>query len=173
MCTLVSLHHRHFDSLMAKPLKSRMQYSQSKNRIQSKGFTLVEVMIVVAIIGILAAIAMPNYTDYVTRSKVPDATSGLANKRVQMEMYFQDNRTYVGSDAAGFPCADDSASSKHFDFSCSGIAETTYTIQAGGKSTMADFTFTINQNNVKATTLVPSGWSTSTTCWVTKKGESC
>ena len=66
---------------------------------KQSGFTLIELMIVVAIVGILATIAYPSYTDYVIRGRIPDATSGLAAKRVQMEQFFQDNRTYVGAPA--------------------------------------------------------------------------
>ncbi len=138
-----------------------------------RGFTLVELMIVVAIIGILAAIAMPSYQDYVTRSRIADATSGLANKRVQMEQYFQDNRTYAGSDAGGMPCNNDTTTSRNFDFSCSGIDPLNYTISAVGKERMAGFTFTVNQNNRRATTSAPSGWSTQTDCWISSKGASC
>lgn len=143
-----------------------------QKHLAAKGFTLIEVMITVAIIGILAAIAIPNYADYVTRSRINDATGNLANKRVQMEHYFQDNRTYVGSNAVGQPCANDATSSQSFDFTCAGIGALTYTIQAGGKATMAGFTFTINQNNVRATTSAPGGWSTGA-CWLTKKGAAC
>lgn len=131
------------------------------------GFTLVELMVTVAIVGILASIALPSYRDYVTRGRIPEALGTLAAKRVQLEQFFLDNRTYVGAPA----CT--AASSSYFAFSCTTQTATAYTLQAAGQGAMAGFTYTINQNNVKATTAVPSGWSTSTTCWVTKKGGVC
>ena len=136
-----------------------------------KGFTLIEVMITVAIVGILAAVAMPSYTDYVTRGKIPDATSALATKRVQAEQFFQDNRTYVGATNLG--CAADTTSSKNFSFSCTTQTATAYTLQALGKSTMAGFAYTIDETGAKATTAAPSGWTTSTSCWITAKGGTC
>lgn len=134
-----------------------------------RGFTLIELMIVVAIVGILAAVAVPAYSDYVVRGKIPDATSNLAVKRVQMEQFFQDNRTYVGAPA----CNADSAGSQFFDFSCSTQTATGYTLQAVGKGTMAGFTYTVTEANLKATSAVPAGWSTNASCWVTKKGGLC
>ncbi len=139
-----------------------------RNKFQ--GFSLIELMIVVAIIGILAAIAMPSYRDYVIRGKIQEATSGLASKRIQAEQYFQDNRTYLAAPA----CDADTLTSQYFDFSCNPAADaTTYTIEAVGKDSMAGFTFTIDQDNARATTTVPSGWTTNAACWVTKKGGEC
>lgn len=138
-------------------------------RIASAGFTLIELMIVVAVVGILAAIAMPAYTDYVVRGKIPEATSNLATKRVQMEQFFQDNLTYASAPA----CTQDTTSSPYFTFSCSAATATAFSLQAVGTGTMAGFTFTVDQSNAKATTAVPSGWATNAACWVTKKGGAC
>jgi prepilin-type N-terminal cleavage/methylation domain-containing protein len=87
------------------------------------GFTLIELMIVIAIIGVLASIGYPSYTDYLIRGRIPDATANLATKRVQLEQFFQDNRTYAGAPA----CNPDTAVSKYFDFSCPVVATATPT----------------------------------------------
>lgn len=139
----------------------------------AKGFTLVELMIVVAIVGILSIVALPAYTDYIMRGKIPDATSNLAATRVQMEQYFQDNRNYGTAPGA---CGVTMPTSSYFTFSCTGTGTplTTYTITATGTGSMAGFTYTITETNTKATPAAPAGWGpTSTTCWITKKGGAC
>jgi type IV pilus assembly protein PilE len=144
---------------------------------QSTGFTLIELLITMVIVGILSAIALPSYTDYVRRSKIPDATSTLAAKRAQMEQYFQDNHTYAGAPA----CVADAATSKYFTFDCAGtygVAPTAslYTIEAVGTGSMAGFVYTLDQSNNKTTVMTagaPSGWTGNASCWVTRKGGVC
>src|SRR4029079_5758281 len=63
-------------------------------RQRSCGFTLVEMMITVAVLAIVASIALPSYFDYIKRSKIVEATSGLNDMRVRLEQFFADNRQY-------------------------------------------------------------------------------
>lgn len=144
---------------------------RNQTRIDS-GFTLIEVMITVAIVAILASIAYPSYTDYIRRGKIPEALQGLSDMRTRQEQFFLDNRTYQ---TAGGACGAANATSKSFDFACVANA-TTYTITATGKAAegMGGFSYTVDQANVRTSTLTGvSGWSGSATCWVTKKGGVC
>lgn len=139
----------------------------------ARGFTLVELLVVVAIVGILSAIAVPQYNDYVTRSKISEASATLSEQRVKMEQYFQDNRTYVSACTAGTIAP--TPTGRYFTYACSNLTTTTFTITATGVAGqgMSNFVYTINQANTRATTGVPTGWTTSTSCWVTKKNGSC
>lgn len=159
-----------------------------------KGFTLIELMIAVAVVGILATIALPAYGTYVLRGKLAEAPTNLANLRVQLEQFYQDNRNY-GSAASA--CGVDALGNVvvmmpagvHFSYSCNwtvasppnattGGTNQFFTVTATGLPTDSTkgFAFTIDQSNNKATTVtavVPPGWSGSTTCWVTKPGGTC
>ena len=131
------------------------------------GFTLVEIMIVIAIIGILASIAIPSYQDYVKKGKAAEATATLADLRIRMEQFYQDNRTYVGG-----PCAP-TTGAKYFTYTCSVAASANgYTLQAAGKSSedMGNFSFTVDQANTKSSTYdgVSKG-----ACWASSKSATC
>lgn len=143
-------------------------------RSRTSGFTLIEVMIVVAIVAILATIALPSYRDYVVRGRLVDATNTLSATRARMEQFYQDNRTYAGG-----PCAT-SQTVKEFTVICDATAPaavptaTTYAIRASGSGSTAGFVFSINQAATMSTAW-PAAWGTapSGNCWATRKGETC
>ena len=141
--------------------------------LKFRGFTLIEIMVTVAIIAILVAIGYPSYADYVRRGRITEAISGLSSMRVTMERFFQDNRTYTG----GCPAAALPPNTAYFTYSCTTTAgpPAGYTVTATGASTMAGFVYTIDQNNIRRTTLAgTTGWNgDGSACWVMKKDGSC
>jgi len=64
------------------------------------GFTLIELMIVIVIIGVLAAIAIPKFTDSKSRAYIVAQRSDLTNLALQQELFFFNNRTYSGTTGA-------------------------------------------------------------------------
>ena len=125
------------------------------------GFTLIELMIAVAIVAVLDSVALPSYQDYVRRGNIPEATSALGQARIAMEQWFQDNRTYVDA-----PCP---GNGKHFTFACNATA-TTFLVTATGAGGMAGFSYTIDQNNARTST---TPWGNGATCWIGRKGDAC
>ena len=101
-------------------------------KARSAGFTLLEVLTVCVIVGILAAIALPSYSDYVRRGQIQEGTTALSDAAVKMEQYFQDNKTYAAW--AGPDCP---APTTNFTFAgCDGGNATIFTITATGKDNL-------------------------------------
>lgn len=141
------------------------------------GFTLIEVLIVVMIIAILSAIALPAYGDYVRRAQVQEAFHFMADYRIKLEHYFQDNKNY-GSTACGkgirsAPWADfASADSKYFNFSCS-LSKDGYQLKAEGKGGRAlGHEYTVNELNQQKTVKFKNELKTDKKCWLLR-GEEC
>ena len=138
-------------------------------------------MIVVAIVAILAAVALPAYRDYILRGQVTDGTNLLSAAQANMERFFQDNRTYASVGTIYTPCdtnipvAQRTSSNRLFVLTCSGAPTATfYTIQVVGSGPVNGLTYTVTSTGVQAT---PFGgtpaFPTSATCWVVKPGQSC
>lgn len=142
-----------------------------------QGFTLIEVMIVVAVIGILAAIALPSYNDYIRRGQLPEAFNALSEYRVKMEQYYQDNRNYGGAACASAASANGwntfPTTIKYFTFTCDlGATKQSYTITAtGGLSKAAGHTYTINEQGQRKTTKFKNA-TVDQGCWLTS-GAAC
>jgi type IV pilus assembly protein PilE len=136
----------------------------------SRGFTLIEVMVTVAIVAIIAAVAMPNYTAYVKRGRVPAALDSLNSYYTRMEQRFQDTNSY----ANGANCGIDptTMTPPNFTAACTLTnAGQGFTATLTGSGTMAGYSYTINHMGVRVTTNHPKGVP-ATNCWSTR-GSTC
>jgi type IV pilus assembly protein PilE len=150
-----------------------------RNPAENKGFTLIELMIVVAVVAILARIAYPSYADYMVRGKLSEAVAQLSAMRIKLEQYFQDNRTYVGAcnanSAAPLP---NGTEAKYFTYTCA-TDSSSFTVTATGNTSQGlsdganSFTYTIDQGGNRKTISTKWGSCANTACWVLRRDCSC
>lgn len=154
-------------------LIDKRMYRMNRFKIPQKGFTLIELMVTVAIVAILAAVAIPNYSAYVRRGKAAEATSTLALLKNRMEQYYQDNKTYMDTGALNAPCSPQAGTTKYFTYDCA-IQQTasqfTLTATPIANQGVDNFNFTIDESGNKTSTF---DGSPSANCWLTSKVASC
>lgn len=133
-----------------------------------RGFTLVELMVAVAVMGILSAIAYPSYASHVRQSRATDALALLAQYQLSMEQASQDNGNY-GTTACAVALP---GTTPYFRLSCVlGEDKQTYVATATGINAMAGNTYTINEAGTKRTTAFVGSAALPAACWMTREGD--
>ncbi|MDD2883790.1 MAG: type IV pilin protein [Dechloromonas sp.] len=139
---------------------------QSKRIGSEQGFSLIELMVVVVIIGILTSIAIPSYTDYVRRSRAASALGELSSWAARMEQSYLDNRNYgAGACRIAAPTLADYAMACALTNGGQGFTLTA-TAQINNEGG-----YTLREGNQKGTTVFKGG-AVAKTCWLVK-GDEC
>lgn len=139
-----------------------------------RGFTLIELMIAVAVLAIIAAIAYPSYLDQVRASRRTDAKNALLEAAARQERFYSEYNTYTGTYVAGTGCtglvcglgfADNQSPEGNYQMSITAANATSYTLQAAPQGDQASDTdcgnFTLNSLGVQGV----SGTDPAGRCW--------
>lgn len=131
---------------------------------RSRGFTLIEMMIVVVILAILAAIALPSYQKYVLRSHRSEGQALLSEAAARQERYFAQNNSYASS-AAALNMTSYVAGLQYYGLAISNVSASTYTLTATATGSQARdsecLTLTLDQAGTRGAT----GTGTASSCW--------
>ncbi|MBL8253966.1 MAG: type IV pilin protein [Candidatus Competibacter sp.] len=164
--------------------RTRIQPKQGRSQPAERGFTLVELMIVVAVIGILAAIAYPSYQDSVRKSRRADAKSVLLQAGQWMERYYTVNNRYdqdqagnlVTSTTAGVQSLPNSGlaqspidgATKYYNITLAAVGQNNFTLNAApiaGTDQANDGCKTLTLTNTGARDVAGGATLTKDQCW--------
>jgi type IV pilus assembly protein PilE len=152
---------------------------QSNIKIEQRGFTLIELMITVAIVGILAAIAIPSYQESVRKSRRADAEGNLMGLANALERKYTENNNYCDqADASGAnTCGDGTkndtgptalqADTTYYTYRITAATDSTYTLTATPRNAQASDkcgNLTLDHIGNKGVSEAASGY-TADTCW--------
>jgi type IV pilus assembly protein PilE len=144
---------------------NRFQNLSASRRPGAAGFSLIELMIVIAIVGILAAIAFPSYDSYVKRGKRAEARNALMDLAARQERFYSDNNQYTSTKPAG--CASTAGINTEtckYSLAISGVTGTNQTFTLTATPIQADpecGALTLNKTGTKG----EGGTSDVRTCW--------
>ena len=138
----------------------------------SRGFTLIELMIVVAIIGIIAAVAYPGYVQHVLKTRRGAAAACLSELTQHMERHYTTSMTYLPGGIAtlpALPCIAESAASYGFSFNAAETTATSFTLEAAPTGAQAAdikcAMLSLNSIGDKGISATGSGTGPAAACW--------
>lgn len=139
-----------------------------------KAFTLIELMIVLAIIAIITTFALPAYQDHIRNSRLPDAFNELNSQQYILENAYSDSGSYGTLCTSMVTATASSSAGKYFTFTCAINPDLiNYTLTATGISGKAldGYSYSLSSDGTRTTLAHPKGLPPSN-CW-TLKGSTC